>query len=77
MAILTKGAKVRILKASSEYKGKIGKLVDETTTGDWWVSFDKGHVQEVFAIAEFEAFPGKSVASHRRGASNPPFAMWE
>ena len=70
------GKRVLITLASSEYQGKIGKLVEETTEGGWWVSLDKGHVLEVFALGEFEALPNRTV-SHGHGASNPPFAIWE
>ena len=53
-----KGKLVRIVKASSEYKGKIGKLLEETTDGAWWVSLDKGHVLEVMLLADFVVLSG-------------------
>ena len=77
MAIVpAKGKLVKIIKPSSEYRGKTGKLVEETTEGAWWVSMDKGHVLEVMAPSEFEVLPGRKKQDHE-GASNPPFAVWE
>ena len=47
------GKRVLITLASSEFKGKIGKLVEETTEGAWWVSLNKGRVLEVMAPQDF------------------------
>ena len=54
------GRRVRILKPSSEYRDKVGKLIEELPTGEWWVAFGKrGNVLEVMSIKDFEVLPVK------------------